>query len=86
MFSFIYCLGFLLTPALVSCKKRSVRFNNIWTGSYFTFAKDKDTGDIYAWGLNNYYQLGTSCICLLRIIGIIVLKLFEEHTSRAVFC
>lgn len=50
--------AFLLTPALVSCKKRSVRFCNIWTGSYYTFAKDKDTGDIYAWGLNNYYQLG----------------------------
>ena len=23
-----------------------------------TFAKEKETGDIYAWGLNNYYQLG----------------------------
>jgi len=48
----------LLQPKVVHCKARSVKFCDIWTGQYCTFAKAKDTGDIYAWGLNNYYQLG----------------------------
>jgi len=48
----------LLCPNVVKCKSRHVKFCDIWTGQYCTFAKAKDTGDIYAWGLNNYYQLG----------------------------
>jgi len=35
-----------------------VKFCDVWTGQYCTYAKAKDTGDIYAWGLNNYFQLG----------------------------
>lgn len=34
------------------------RFSDIWAGTYVSFAKST-SGDIYAWGLNNYYQLGT---------------------------
>lgn len=34
------------------------RFSDIWAGTYVSFAKSS-IGDIYAWGLNNYYQLGT---------------------------
>lgn len=48
----------LLAPDIVKFSSRRARFCNIWTGQYCTFAKDKDSGDIYAWGLNNYYQLG----------------------------
>ena len=25
-----------------------------------TYAKEKNTGEIYSWGLNNYYQLGNN--------------------------
>lgn len=34
------------------------RFDDVWAGTYVSFAKSTK-GDIYAWGLNNYYQLGT---------------------------
>ena len=34
------------------------RFDDIWAGTYVSFAKTSD-GEMYAWGLNNYYQLGT---------------------------
>ena len=48
----------LLTPGVVHCRKRSVRFSDVWTGQYMTYAKARETGDVYTWGLNNYYQLG----------------------------
>ena len=52
----------ILNAGLVRCKKYKTRkmakFSDVWTGQYMTFAKEKETGDIYAWGLNNYYQLG----------------------------
>lgn len=51
-------LELLLHPSMVRCQSRHIKFCDIWTGQYCTFAKVKDTGDIYAWGLNNYYQLG----------------------------
>lgn len=53
---------YLLTPqpvALGKGKKRIV-IDNVWTGSYATFARAKETGLIYVFGLNNYNQLGTS--------------------------
>jgi len=34
------------------------RFDKIWTGEYSSFAREVQTGNIYAWGLNNYHQLG----------------------------
>ncbi|XP_067929911.1 regulator of chromosome condensation-like [Watersipora subatra] len=37
---------------------RKPKFDDIWAGTYVSFAKSTN-GDIYAWGLNNYYQLGT---------------------------
>lgn len=46
----------------VRCMKHGSRkraqFSDIWAGQYVTFAKEKETGEIYAWGLNNYFQLG----------------------------
>jgi len=52
----------LLCPNVVTCTSRRVRFCDIWTGQYCTFAKAKDGGDVYAWGLNNYYQLGEAVL------------------------
>lgn len=55
-------LDTILSAGLVRCRKYKTRkmakFSDVWTGQYMTFAQEKDTGDIYAWGLNNYYQLG----------------------------
>uniref|UniRef100_A0A0B6Z548 RCC1-like domain-containing protein n=1 Tax=Arion vulgaris TaxID=1028688 RepID=A0A0B6Z548_9EUPU len=55
-------LDLILTPGRVKVKRYKSRklaqFSDVWTGQYMTFAKDKDNGDIYAWGLNNYFQLG----------------------------
>ena len=31
---------------------------DVWTGQYVTYTRAKDTGEIFAWGLNNYFQLG----------------------------
>lgn len=52
--------SYLLTPqpvALGKGKKRIV-IDSVWTGSYATFARAKETGLIYVFGLNNYNQLG----------------------------
>ncbi|KAK7501483.1 hypothetical protein BaRGS_00007287, partial [Batillaria attramentaria] len=55
-------LDTILNASLVRCKKyrtrRLAKFSDVWTGQYMTFAQEKETADIYAWGLNNYYQLG----------------------------
>ena len=55
------------------CKKYKTRklakFCDVWTGQYMTFAKEKDTGEIYAWGLNNYYQLGQLLVSLSAEMG-----------------
>lgn len=51
-------LDLLLSPGPVHCKRRRTRFSDVWTGQYATYAKARDSGDIYSWGLNNYYQLG----------------------------
>lgn len=57
-------LDSILKMGPVRCKKHSSRkraeFSDIWAGQYVTFAKEKESGDIYAWGLNNYFQLGFS--------------------------
>ncbi|CAL1547154.1 unnamed protein product [Lymnaea stagnalis] len=55
-------LDMILSPGRVKVKRHKSRkmaqFSDVWAGQYMTFAKDKENGDIYAWGLNNYYQLG----------------------------
>ncbi|KAK7100546.1 regulator of chromosome condensation-like isoform X2 [Littorina saxatilis] len=55
-------LDTILNASMVRCRKyktrRLAKFSDVWTGQYMTFAQEKDTGDIYSWGLNNYYQLG----------------------------
>ena len=57
-------LDSILKMGPVRCMKHGSRkraqFSDIWAGQYVTFAKEKETGEIYAWGLNNYFQLGFS--------------------------
>ncbi|XP_076086369.1 regulator of chromosome condensation-like [Mytilus galloprovincialis] len=52
----------ILKMGPVRCRKHSSRkhatFSDIWAGQYVTFAKEKESGDIYSWGLNNYFQIG----------------------------
>ncbi|KAI0232390.1 Regulator of chromosome condensation [Lamellibrachia satsuma] len=51
-------IGFLLIPGQVHVRKRGAHFCDVWTGQYTTYAQEEKTGIIYAWGLNNYYQIG----------------------------
>lgn len=49
-----------LKPHIITCKddkKDEVKFDRIWARSHSSFARSID-GDIYAWGLNNFGQLG----------------------------
>ncbi|CAL7946546.1 unnamed protein product [Xylocopa violacea] len=49
----------LLTPGLVEFKvTKRLEFDDIWAGTYCTFAKEYQKGDVYVFGLNNYYQIG----------------------------
>ncbi|PFX27678.1 regulator of chromosome condensation-like [Stylophora pistillata] len=50
-------LQYILNPKQVRDKKR-LTFKDIFCGSYSTFAVSQ-YGAVYAWGLNNYGQLGT---------------------------
>lgn len=54
-------IGPLLTPGLVEFKvSKKLEFADVWAGTYCTFAKEYHKGDIYVFGLNNYYQIGKS--------------------------
>lgn len=47
-----------LEPHLVKFDDESIVCDRVWAGQYSSFARSK-SGRIYAWGLNNYCQLGT---------------------------
>jgi len=51
-------LQYILNPKQVRDKKKGLKFKDVFCGSYSTFAVAQD-GPVYAWGLNNYGQLGT---------------------------
>ncbi|CAH1773702.1 unnamed protein product [Owenia fusiformis] len=54
-------LDLILLPGEVHFKKSKGskrKFSDIWVSTYSTYAQVADTNEIYAWGLNNYYQLG----------------------------
>ena len=51
-------ISLLLAPQLVRFKKKQ-KFKDIFTGSFHTFAVTEGEDDVYAWGLNNWGQLGT---------------------------
>lgn len=53
----------IIAPGLVRIAKRKELhgnrlIDNIWTTSYCSFLKVKDSDIIIGFGLNNYYQLG----------------------------
>jgi hypothetical protein len=49
----------LLLPTLVTFNPRHrPEFEDVWAGTYCTFAKEKSQGEIYVFGLNNYNHLG----------------------------
>ena len=52
-------LGLLLSPQTVPVKKTrdENRIADVWTGSLATFLKS-NSGAVYAFGLNNFGQLG----------------------------
>ncbi|XP_076264668.1 regulator of chromosome condensation 1 isoform X1 [Rhynchophorus ferrugineus] len=51
----------LVNPAPISVKPSlKLHFDNIWAGSYCSFAKVVDKDDVYVFGLNNYNQIGLS--------------------------
>lgn len=51
----------LLTPGLVQFPiTKKVEIGDIWAGTYCTFLKEFNKGDIYVFGLNNYFQIGLS--------------------------
>ncbi|KAK9510044.1 hypothetical protein O3M35_004917 [Rhynocoris fuscipes] len=53
-----YGVSQLLAPAAIRTKVTfKLKFVDVWTGSYNTFAKDSN-GDIHVFGLNNYKQMG----------------------------
>ncbi|GLH11838.1 Regulator of chromosome condensation [Gryllus bimaculatus] len=52
-------LTHLLKPEVVKFKPRlKPVFEDVWAGSYCTFAKERLNGQIYVFGLNNHNQLG----------------------------
>lgn len=59
----IFFSAALVEPAAVSItSRRTVLIEDIWACSYSTFLKAQETGHIYAFGLNNYNQLGMTFI------------------------
>lgn len=48
----------LLQPGIVTLKGKKVLADAIWASTYCTYFKDRNTSKIFAFGLNNYCQLG----------------------------
>jgi len=48
----------MLQPGLITTKKANFKVEAIWATTYGTFLKEHNTPNIYAFGLNNYHQLG----------------------------
>lgn len=48
----------LLQPGIVTLKGKKVLADAIWASTYCTYFKDRSTSRIFAFGLNNYCQLG----------------------------
>uniref|UniRef100_A0A182SSK8 Uncharacterized protein n=2 Tax=Neocellia TaxID=44535 RepID=A0A182SSK8_9DIPT len=48
----------LLQPGIVTRRGKIIVADAIWATTYCTFYKDYQTGRIFAFGLNNYCQLG----------------------------
>lgn len=48
----------LLKPGIVTLRGKKVLADAVWASTYCTFFRDRNTAKIYAFGLNNYCQLG----------------------------
>lgn len=48
----------LLQPGVVTLKGKKVLADAIWASTYCTYFRDRNTAKIFAFGLNNYCQLG----------------------------
>ncbi|XP_065076912.1 regulator of chromosome condensation [Ochlerotatus camptorhynchus] len=48
----------LLQPGVVTLRGKKILADAIWASTYCTFCRDRNTAKIYAFGLNNYCQLG----------------------------
>lgn len=48
----------LLQPGMVTLRGKKVLADAIWASTYCTFFKDRNTAKVFAFGLNNYCQLG----------------------------
>lgn len=46
-------------PVVVAEGALPVTFDRVWAGGYTTIARERSTGSLYAFGLNNFCQLGT---------------------------
>ncbi|KAM7301217.1 regulator of chromosome condensation [Ixodes scapularis] len=83
-------LGYLLQPMPVVVNKprgcSSAAFDQVWTGSYVTFARMRDNGALYGFGLNNYYQLGslasTSTGDLVQFVPTLLTSCTEHRWKR----
>ena len=58
LYILLFFSAYILKPEPVRFRRKNCQIDDVFVGQYVTFAKEKTTGDIYAWGLNNYYQLG----------------------------
>lgn len=78
-------LNQLLLPALV-ISKHLKKVDDIWAGTYCTFFKEKSTDNIYACGLNNYFQLGLGkkLSQILRHFHPVKSEQFSNHTWRTI--
>lgn len=77
-------LGRFLKPDLVQAKlSLKLHFDDIWAGTYNTFAKVVGKNDIYVFGLNNYHQMGTNSTVLftLQFITYYIFRLASNNNS-----
>lgn len=70
-------------PIKVFKNRKPVLFDDVWAGGLTTFARARETGHIYAFGLNNYNQLGKrkisvfTCLLVMKIVcDMILLTVF----------
>ena len=72
----------LLTPMRVVVGGEEVV--DVWAGGYSSFALTS-SGKVYAWGLNNYYQLGSLLLLLLWLL-LLLLLCFVAVASLLLLC
>ncbi|KAI4470567.1 regulator of chromosome condensation (rcc1) repeat [Holotrichia oblita] len=78
-------LAKLLLPNLISTTPRlKLKFDDIWAGTYATFAKVAMKNDLYVFGLNNYNQLGLKSLAPQYKPKLS--QQFSKHTWMSISC